>query len=158
MNSEVEIELLIRGAFPITPNVGDNIICHECDECFELYDNFKDKAWDSISDETLNYHYNSLPLLSDETKQYYYPAYLIYSLRHPKSSITEFLLYTLSSNHRHQPTGGFTQSQVTAILKYLDYIRERGDEILTEEITTANDYWRDQLSRGSKLGTDSDGS
>ena len=140
MKSASETESLVRDSFINVAVPSDDIIAHECDECFELFDHFHGHVWSDVSDELINSHFDSLPLFSDNAKQYFYPAYLIYSIHHPESSVTEFLLYSLSSDHRHEPDSGFSASQIQAILAFLDY-QDVSLESFHSEILQARRYW-----------------
>ena len=136
-----EVESLVRDSFCNVASPGDDIICHECPECFELFDSFNGQIWTNIPDDLLVSHLDSLPLFSDSAKQYFYPAYLIYAIHHPESSVAEFLLYSLASDFRHQPETPYSLSQIKAIFGFLDILESSRPDYFDKDILQARTYW-----------------
>jgi hypothetical protein len=115
--------------FKSAPYPGDDkLICHQCDECHRLRDDFKGKKAQEVDSETVYYHQDSLPLFSDEAKRYFLPAFLRESIMEPQRTITEFLLYSFDSDHRWKPKGGYTKEQVKIVNEYFDFIEHYLDE------------------------------
>ena len=112
----------IREAFAeVPPPAADNITPHECDECDRLREALINRHPDDLSDQWVRQNYDQLPLLSDEAKHYYLPAYLRATLREAEagSSVGEFVLYALASNHRWEPEGGYSARQRAVVFAYL---------------------------------------
>ena len=87
-------------------------------------------------------HFGDLSLFTDAAKQYFLPAFLRISISVPESLVTEFILYSLDSDHRWNPPGGYTQSQKDALLAYLDYVEPRIDEVFHKDLQSARARWQ----------------
>ena len=63
--------------FPQEPVPATNeIIEHQCAECSQLRDDFAGLRWSDVPRETIDTHFNDLPLFSPVAHRYYIPAYL----------------------------------------------------------------------------------
>lgn len=100
-NSELSVENLqskIEAAFSdIEPPSPKNIIEHECQECRDVEQTFRNQNWRNIELKKVEWAYDKLPLFTPEAFQYFLPAFMIYSLRKPESDVCEFLVYALAS-------------------------------------------------------------
>lgn len=121
----------------------DNLICHECPECFALYDGIKGRTPAELSDEWVEDNFDQLPLLSDEAKRYYLPAYFRAVAHNPDSVAAQFLLYTLSDGFRMQPEGGYTDQQKEAIRNFLVYMEPKYNEFEQEYVKKAKLFWNE---------------
>ena len=139
------MEILINriyDAFETAPYPGDDrLICHQCDECFRLRDDFKGKKPQNVDSNTVYYHQDSLPLFSDEAKRYFLPAFLRESIMKPDWSITEFLIYSFDSDHRWKPEGGYTKEQIEIVEEYFDFIEAYIDEFDKDNFESAKLRW-----------------
>ena len=141
----MDADTLIRridAAFSEASYPQGNFICHECDECFELYDDIKGCTPAELSDRWIEQSFDKLPLLSDEAKRYYLPAYFRVSVHKPDSLVTQFLLYTLADGFRMEPDGGYSAPQKEAIRDFLEYIRPHSDEHNLEYLNQAKTLWK----------------
>ena len=138
-----ELMQQIKAAFADAPaSPEENIICHECDECFRLRDSVRGRSPDELSDSWVEDSYDQLPLFSDDAKRFYFPAFLRFAALKPDSKVTEFLLYDLSSEFRKQPNGGYSPCQKQAIQDFLAYIESRVDDFAREDVKKAKDVWQ----------------
>ena len=80
--------------------------------------------------------------MSDDAKRYYLLGYLRVAARDPESTVTQFVLYSLSDEFRFQPRGGYTPSQRQAILAFLSFIEPRSDTEQKEYISKARELWK----------------
>lgn len=133
----------ITVAFSDVPSPGDQIICHECDECFRLQESLCGRTPDDLSDDWVMLNFDQLPLLGDEAKQFYLPAYLRVGALDPHSLVSEFVLYSLSSDFRWEPSGGYTPQQKRVILDYLDYVEPQMDDFDRNSFMAARKLWND---------------
>ncbi len=135
----------IRAAFAAVARPSpDNIVPCECGECDELRVGLLGFRSAELPDTWFEVDWALLPLLSDEAKHYYLAAYLCFALRHSDSFAAEFVLYSLDSDHRWQPQGGYSEAQRQAIRDFLVFQRcglPDGD-FLREEIERAEQRWR----------------
>jgi hypothetical protein len=130
-------------AFREVPYPGDqNIVCHDCDECFTILQHFRGLSPQEATPEIIAEHFDSLPLLTAEAKQYLLPAYLRESIRDPHSLVCQFTLYTLEDVHRMAPHGGYTVSQRSAINAFIDYIASQAGEEYVNELARAKTQWK----------------
>lgn len=136
------IEQIVQ-AFRKVRYPGDTeIICHPCDECYRLLHDFSGQVPRTMPLSIIEAHFGDLSLFTDAAKQFFLPAFLRASICAPKSSVTEFVLYSLDSDHRWDPPGGYSQSQKNAILAYLDYIGLRIDAMLHKDLQNARARWQ----------------
>ena len=119
----------VKAAFADTPPpTDDNIICHDCEECRALYDDVRGHTPDELSDSWVEKSFDQLPFFSDDAKRYYLPAFLRVAALKPDSTVTQFVLYSLSDGFRIQPSGGYSAQQQQAIRDFLGYIELRVGE------------------------------
>lgn len=140
-----ELITQIRAAFATVGRPSwDNIVCHDCRECYDLRDGLLGFPSAELPDTWFDWNWDQLPLLSDEAKRYYLPAYLCFALRQPKSLAAEFVLYALGSDHRWQPPGGYSEAQRQVVREYLDFERRRLPEgdVSLDGIEQAAQRWR----------------
>ena len=120
----------------------DNIICHECEECFALLDGVRGHKPDELSDSWVERNFDQLPLFSDDAKRFYFPAFLRVAARKPDSLVKQFVLYALSDDFRMQPSGGYSPQQQQAVRDFLTYIEPSVDEFDREYFEKAKALWR----------------
>ena len=120
----------------------DNIICHECEECFVLRDGVRGRTADELSDSWVEENFDQLPLFSDDAKRFYFPAYFRVAALKPDSLVAQFVLYSLSSDFRLQPSDGYSPQQMQAIRDFLEYIETRIDELDKEDVAKAKALWQ----------------
>ena len=132
----------IKSAFASAPMPEDeNIICHECDECFALRDDVCGHTPDELSDSWVEQSFDQLPLFSDDAKRFYLPAFLRVAALKPDSLVTQFVLYSLSDEFRMQPSGGYSPQQKQAIRDFLEYIEMRVDGHDQQYVAKAKALW-----------------
>ncbi len=136
-----ELIKVIEAAFSDVPTPRDNIICHECNECFELHDALFGRAPNDLSDAWIERNFDQLPLLSDDAKQFFFPAYLRIGALKPDSLVSQFILYALEDDFRWQPSGGYSSQQKGAILDYLNYVEPRMEDDDRNSFEKARKLW-----------------
>ena len=133
----------IKSAFADAPAPAEeNVICHECEECFALRDDVRGRAPDELSDSWVEQSFDQLPLFSDDAKRFYFPAFLRVAALKPDSLVTQFVLYSLSGGFRMQPNGGYSPQQKQAIRDFLEYTETRVDEFDQEYVAKAKILWQ----------------
>ena len=133
----------IKSAFADAPAPSeDSIICHDCEECFILRDDVHGHTPDELSDSWVEQNFDQLPLFSDDAKRFYFPAFFRVAALKPDSIVLQFVLYSLSSEFRMQPGGGYSLQQKQAIQDFLGYIETRVDELNQEYVTKAKAFWQ----------------
>jgi hypothetical protein len=138
-----ELMQQIKSAFANTPAPeDDNVICHECKECFALRDGVRGYTPDELLDSWVEKNFDQLPLFSDDTKRFYFPAYFRVAALKPDSLVARFVLYSLSEDFRMQPTGTYSLQQKQAIGDFLEYIETRVDEFDKEYVAKAKALWQ----------------
>jgi len=138
-----ELMQQIKSAFADAPAPSeDNIVCHECDECFSLRDDVRGRTPDELSDSWIEQSFDQLPFFSDDAKRFYLPAFLRFAALRPDSLVTQFALYSLSDGFRMQPSGGYSSPQKQAIRDFLGYTETHVDESGQEYVTKAKALWQ----------------
>jgi hypothetical protein len=133
----------IKSAFADAPAPAkDNIVCHECPECFALRDDVRGRTPDELSDSWVEQSFDQLPFLSDDAKRFYFPAFLRVAALKPDSLVAQFVLYSLSNSFRMQPSGGYSAQQKQAIRDFLEYTETRVDENGQEYVARAKALWQ----------------
>jgi hypothetical protein len=133
----------IAQAFRKVRYPGDGqITCHPCDECDQLQRDFSGQVPRTMSQSLVGSHFGDLSLLTDAAKQFFLPAFLRTSILAPESTVTEFILYSLDSDHRWDPPNGYTEPQKNAILAYLDHVEPRIDTALQKDLQNARTRWQ----------------
>jgi len=128
MNKE-ELLTSIEEAFATAPKPAwDEIVPHDCEECHVVRDDFAHYEWSCVPDETLEFHYDNLPLLSERALRYDLPAYMRYALDHLDADLTQFLFFHLAPNTVNETRwqkGGhvFTAQEKAAIYHFLDDVK-----------------------------------
>ena len=93
---EVELHSAISSAFREVEYPGKaRLVAHQCEECSELDEAFRDKDPATMLPSTVERHWGDLPLLTPESFHYFLPAYLRCAINEPTSLVAEFLLYSL---------------------------------------------------------------
>ena len=120
-----ELIAQIKAAFVTVPRPDENcIVDHECKECSDLREGLFGYASAELPDSWFDWNWDQLPLLTDDAKQYYLPAFLCFAIRQPDSLVSQFVGYALDSDHRWQPSGGYSEAQKQAIRNYLAFQRQ----------------------------------
>lgn len=147
----------IRDVFPQEPiPSSQDIILHECDECFSLKNDFSGYRWPEVPRKVLEIHYDDLPLFTPVAYHYYIPSYLSYSLQRippvdepwvseiPPSlcegeyqPIIDFTIYSLEpakeSNWNDRYKRRFNQDQASVITDWLFFVLENSKHFKTDE-------------------------
>lgn len=148
--SKDEVIALIEHAFADTVYPGDDLIdADHCPECAEIYEAFRGKQWESLTDvRLLREHYLALSSLYPEAFRYYLPAFMRAALIDPKTAdiivdalehqlsepqngtltdeeVREVYGYQATKNYWLRRLSGFTPEQKQAIKAYLQVEFER---------------------------------
>jgi hypothetical protein len=118
MDTQAEnVKKQIAKAFALIRYPGDRHIAYHqnCPECDRIRDDFRGQTPATLAKDTIEWHFDSLPLLSDKAFQYFLPAYLFQALNDAQSGVTEMLLYALDSTDK-QRVKLFNEDQKQAIL------------------------------------------
>ncbi|HEY1661014.1 MAG TPA: DUF6714 family protein [Verrucomicrobiae bacterium] len=138
-----ELMQQIKSAFAEAPApTEDNIICHECEECFTLRGDVRGHTPDELSDSWVEQSFDQLPFFSDDAKRYYFPAFFRVAALKPDSLVAQFVLYSLSDAFRMEPSGGYSPQQKQAIRDFLEYTETRIDERNQEYVAKAKALWQ----------------
>lgn len=87
----------ISEIFPDIANPGkDQLIVHECEECFGLQHDFEAVKWKEIEPARLEANFDKLPLFSPLAFHYYVPAFLSYAIENPHSDVCQFVIFALT--------------------------------------------------------------
>ncbi len=133
----------IREAFSSAAAPADDaLVPHHCDECDTLRGDLRGRTPEELADDWVKRSFDQLVFMSDDAKRYYLPAYLRVAARDPESTVTQFLLYSLSDEFRFQPTGGYTAAQRQALLDFLTFIQPQSDPHQMEYISRARELWK----------------
>jgi hypothetical protein len=133
----------IRVAFASAARPADDaLVPHHCDECDALRDDLRGRTPDELSDDWVERSFDQLVFMSDNAKRYYLPAYLRVAARDAESTVTQFVLYSLSDEFRFHPSGGYTPSQRQALLDFLSFIEPQSDPNQKEYISRARELWK----------------
>ncbi len=122
-----ELKNIIRDAFKDAPRPSINEITqHECWECDRVRDDFARHRWDEVPKDTIEYHRDSLALFSPAALRYFLGSYLLYSVNHPDSEVTDYIIYHLSpsddNDYRRQRFSVFSGTERSAICTYLSFL------------------------------------
>ena len=133
----------ISEAFATAPRPADDaLVAHECEECANLQDALRGQSPEELSDAWVQKSFDQLPFMSDDAKRFYLPAYLRVAARAPDSTVAQFVLFALTSDHRWQPVGGYTSPQRLAVSDFLAYIEPMSDTLQKEDIAKARERWK----------------
>ena|SRR5437016_6860971 len=133
----------IREAFASAGRPADDaLVPHGCGECDALRGDLRGRTPDELSDDWVERSFDQLVFMSDDAKRYYLPAYLRVAARDPESTVTQFVLYSLSDEFRFHPSGGYTPSQRKAVLDFLAFIEPQSDPDQKEYISRARELWK----------------
>jgi hypothetical protein len=133
----------IRAAFASAARPADDaLVPHHCDECDALRGDLRGRTPDDLSDDWVERSFDQLVFMSDEAKRYYLPAYFRLAARDPESTVTQFVLYSLSDEFRFHPSGGYTPAQRKAVLDFLSFIEPQSDSNQKEYISRARELWK----------------
>ena len=92
----------IQSAFPARVFFGSITNGCKCDECAELSKSLRQRSWDTLSDNTMDAQFGSLPLLFPEAFAAFLPAWLMRSLDNvdtEQQKFREWTLYALAVYH-----------------------------------------------------------
>ncbi len=130
--------LRIQEAFASVPRPSEHEIApHRCQECDELRNDLAPYDANAVPLEILRKHVWDLPLLSAEAKQYFLPAWLSASVLEGGTNFTEATIQDIDSNHRYDPSGGYTDEQWQVLLAWRDHQAETGDSAAKESAHSA---------------------
>ncbi len=133
----------ISEAFASVPRPPDTAtVPHHCDECDALRDDLRGRTAAELSDAWVERSFDQLVFMSDEAKRYYIPAFLRVAALDAESTVTQFVLYSLSGDFRYSPSGGYTVAQKQAILDFLAFLEPQSDESQKEYIAKAHQRWK----------------
>ena len=127
-----ELRASIVHAFPVEPlPKRDSIIAHECEECWEVRDDFASQRWPDVTRETIDRHFDSLPLFTPTAHHYYLPAYLVRALDHEGQTfgtggtVADFVIYNLSPDYTESWTSRFplfSREQLRVVATWLEFV------------------------------------
>lgn len=143
------------------------LISHECEECFALRDDFSGYRWVEVPRKVLEIHYDDLSLFTPVAYHYYLPSYLSYSLqRVPPTNeewvseippslnaseyqpILDFTIYSLYSSEKvswaDRYEAYFISTQVEVVRKWLSLVLENSNHFDADEEVARNaleQYW-----------------
>lgn len=123
-----------------------------CEECQLIQADLKDQHWQTLPDDTLERHHDSLSLLSPRAFCFFLPSYLLAALKSSDSScIDPAVIYNLTPPETLDPkriswfldrTKEFSSSQIATIHGFLRYMEGCGDEIYAAHAQMAlSRYW-----------------
>lgn len=135
--STYQYEALKQKIFASFENVAypkEKIAPHECEECIEVCETFKNKNWKTILPEILQTNYGIIPLFSPEAFQHFLPAYLIFSLNNfdEDDTVCQFTTYAIAPKNGdvkerleywRDKFAHFTSEQMSCIYEFLDFAR-----------------------------------
>lgn len=102
---------------------------------------------DAPNDSFIEWHSDSLPRFRPEGLRHVLPHYMIYSLRHPKSDVTERLIFHLapadtSEEYWRERLAVFTPAQKHTICEYVRFMQtELAGEHYDEHLARALTVW-----------------
>ncbi len=122
--------------------IGDELIDHQCDECFELRDQFSQYSMPDVPDKILQYQYMCMSLLSNRGFHYYLPSYLANVLE--KGS--DYFLYENILDPFHD-LALFNSEEKNTVIKFITHkLNDILDDLNTpEEITDAIRIWQSKI-------------
>lgn len=133
----------VAAAFDGVPPPLDAIAPHDCDECWDLRDRLGGRPWRQLDAEARDAVRWELPLLSDEAKQHYLPVWLLGAIEEPRSDYSSALLFALDSDHRWEPSGGYSGAQRRAIAHVLELLIDHVEAGEASQLERALDRWSD---------------
>jgi hypothetical protein len=100
-----ELRASIIRHFPLEPVPSqDEIVSHQCDECWHIRNDFTAQPWKDVTRETIDHHTSALPLFTSLAHHYYLPAYLLRTLE-PEGemwgTVVDFIIYDLCPSTDH---------------------------------------------------------
>jgi hypothetical protein len=146
----------IRAAFADTQQPPrETLINNHCCECADVSAAFAEKRWTEVTlDDVMRGR--EIALLTAAAWRYYLPAFLIWTIREPKTvdvlqDNLEFQLAPPVDGHGvpewfEQRAPGFSTAQRSAIAAFLDWSRERAEEVwppgtVPPHVYNALRYW-----------------
>lgn len=77
----IKLRVSILSRFPLEPlPARDELVDHQCDECWQLRDDFIGWRWLDVPRTKIDSHFNDLPLFTAVAHRYYLPAYMLRAL------------------------------------------------------------------------------
>ena len=140
------IEQEVINAFSCQPYPGDaNIAGGDFGEYLDAKREVENIRWQDLSDDHISRLDWLLPFLSPLGFRYYLPAFLLYTLRHIKTSdmATDATLWNLQADELFSERVQLLNvSQQRAVKHFLEFMKEHGDEGCEEDAAEAiNGYW-----------------
>ena len=144
----------IEAAFGDAPRPSNEDLLHErCADDNDIVHLYPVTHWREMPDELVENEYAALSFLSPEGFRHFIPAYMGFTLRHigTGAAAVDSTIWSLAPGvYADQGVRDFvisklvslTQSQRSAVVAFLDAIRELGDEYCAEQACTALHYWR----------------
>lgn len=127
MNKMEQLKKDLYLNFPLRNTLSwEEIAPHDCEECFDIRDDFFDKTWDQIDSKTLKYHHDSLPFFSAKAFQYYLSAYILAKILDMNAAGCDLLEYARCPNENEsnelmfERRKIFTEGQKDVIVKFLE--------------------------------------
>lgn len=105
----------------------------------ELTEDFKGKHWSEIAYDTVERHYDELPLLRDAPKRYFLPAYLLAALRSKGRTVANFLMYDLARQYQPRKGMSLRENQRQAVVEFIRWYRDTVDD--SPEVRDTLAYW-----------------
>lgn len=138
-----ELMQQIREAFAGAVRPADDaLVPHHCHECDTLRGDLCGRTPDELTDDWVERSFDQLPLMSDSAKRYYLSAYLRVAARDAESTVTQFVVFSLSDEFRFDPSVGYTPAQRQALLDFLEFIEPQSGPYQKEEISRARELWK----------------
>src|SRR3989442_14596787 len=113
---------------PVPPR--DQIVSHDCEECWRVRGDFAWTIWTDVPPETIDYHSDSLPLFTPVAHHYYLPAYLLRTLQ-PEGdkwgTVVDFVIYDLCPDHADWWSSRFevfSADQMRVVASWLVFVLE----------------------------------
>ncbi len=135
----------IAAAFYTDSPPPERIVVHRCGECERLSLDFADKKWTELSQDVLEHHHDSIPLLSPEAFAYYLPAYLLFAAKEP-NRMGEMLLYSLGPKADEWAAGRreackYSVDQLRLIIEVAEMIAAEDIGHFGRFLRRAREYW-----------------
>lgn len=139
-----------------------DIAPHGCEECQRIRNDLKGQHWQTLPDDILEYHYDSLPLLGPRAFCFFLPAYLLAALKEPDpwefDSTVIFNLTPPETLNLEVVTWfldrvqKFSSAQIASIFSFLHHVQDESDEICADSARYALDRYWDAAAQGNPPG------
>lgn len=136
----------------------DELIEHECEECWGLRDDFVGRQWPDVPPEVIDSHCENLSLFAPFAHRYYLPAYLLRSFTKESdpwggSAVVDFIIYDLcwrdDDDWWDSRFGIFTTQQLQVVARWFQCVLghvEAFDPDLTEGQPGFEKRWKRYLA------------